>query len=317
MTSTIYNQAFHDMIRGKKRIDPIALKEGYDEGSDSYMIPVGFNKDYTTALEKENLFRRYGTVVKAPTRDGYIQTVVSTADAKITAENMAFPEDGDTFNKISFSSYKLAVLSKLNSTFIADMNFPVEAYLNNEFARRFGRAEENIFINGTGVNEPTGLLQTAEIGKSTSATDISFDDIVALYLSVKPEYRKNSVWIMNDETALALRSVKAADGNYIWRNSDDTIFGRPVISTPYMPNIGTEAKTIAFGDLSYYWIMERRPLSVKVLRERYAIEGLVGFAAHEHLDGKLIRPELSKLCIKLIQTDYFFKTCSCFIFFCV
>lgn len=95
------------------------------------------------------------------------------------------------------------------------MNFPVEAYLNNEFARRFGRAEENIFINGTGVNEPTGLLQTAEIGKSTSATDISFDDIVALYLSVKPEYRKNSVWIMNDETALALRSVKAADGNYI------------------------------------------------------------------------------------------------------
>lgn len=61
-----------------------------------------------------------------------------------------------------------------------------------------------------------------------------------------------------------------------------------------MPNIGTGAKPIAFGDLSYYWIMERRPLSVKVLRERYAIEGLVGFAAHEHLDRKLIRPEAVK-----------------------
>lgn len=215
MTSTIYNQAFHDMIRGKKRIDPVALNEGYDSGSDSYIIPVGFSKDYTAALAKENLFRRYGTVVKAPTRDGYIQTVVSTADAKITTENMAFPEDSDTFNKISFSSYKLAVLSKLNSTFIADMNFPVEAYLNNEFARRFGRAEEDIFINGTGIDEPTGLLQTAEIGKTTATTDISFDDIVALYLSVKPEYRKHSVWIMDDETALALRSVKDADGNYI------------------------------------------------------------------------------------------------------
>ena len=294
MTSTIYNQAFHDMIRGKKRIDPVALNEGYDSGSDSYIIPVGFSKDYTAALAKGNLFRRYGTVVKAPTRDGYIQTVVSTADAKITTENMAFPEDSDTFNKISFSSYKLAVLSKLNSTFIADMNFPVEAYLNNEFARRFGRAEEDIFINGTGINEPTGLLQTAEIGKTAATTEISFDDIVALYLSVKPEYRKNSVWIMNDETALVLRSVKDADGNYIWRHSDDTIFGKPVINTPYMPNIGTGAKPIAFGDLSYYWIMERRPLSVKVLRERYAVEGLVGFAAHESIDGKLIRPEAVK-----------------------
>lgn len=285
------------MIRGKKRIDPVALNEGYDSGSDSYIIPVGFNKDYTAALAKENLFRRYGTVVKAPTRDGYIQTVVSTADAKITAENMAFPEDSDTFHKISFSSYKLAVLSKLNSTFIADMNFPVEAYLNNEFARRFGRAEENIFINGTGINEPTGLLQTAEIGKTAATANIGFDDIVALYLSVKPEYRKNSVWIMNDETALVLRSVKDAGGNYIWRHSADTIFGRPVISTPYMPNIGTGAKPIAFGDLSYYWIMERRPLSVKVLRERYTIEGLVGFAAHERLDGKLIRPEAVKTLI--------------------
>ncbi len=282
------------MIRGKKRIDPVALNEGYDSSSDSYIIPVGFSKDYTAALAKENLFRRYGTVVKAPTRDGYIQTVVSTADAKITTANMAFPEDSDTFNKISFSSYKLAVLSKLNSTFIADMNFPVEAYLNNEFARRFGRAEEDIFINGTGINEPTGLLQTAEIGKTAATTEISFDDIVALYLSVKPEYRKNSVWIMNDETAIVLRSVKDADGNYIWRHSDDTIFGKPVINTPYMPNIGTVAKPIAFGDLSYYWIIERRPLSVKVLRERYAVEGLVGFAAHERLDGKLIRPEAVK-----------------------
>lgn len=99
---------------------------------------------------------------------------------------------------------------------------------------------------------------------------------------------------MNDETALVLRSVKAADGNYIWRHSDDTIFGRPVISTPYMPNIGAGTNPIAFGDLSYYWIMERRPLSVKVLRERYAIEGLVGFAAHERLDRKLIRPEAVK-----------------------
>lgn len=294
MTSTIYNQAFHDMIRGKKRIDSVALNEGYDSGSDSYMIPVGFNKDYTAALAKENLFRRYGTVVKAPTRDGYVQTVVSTADAKITVENMAFPEDSDIFNKITFSSYKLAVLSKLNNTFIADMNFPVEAYLNNEFARRFGRAEEKIFINGTGINEPTGILQTAEIGKTAATADISFNDIVALYLSLKPEYRKHSTWIMNDETTLALRSIKDADGNYIWRHSDDTLFGRPVISTPYMPNIGTGTKPIAFGDLSYYWIMERRPLSVKVLRERYAIEGLVGFAAHERLDGKLIRPEAVK-----------------------
>lgn len=53
MTSTIYNQAFHDMIRGKKRIDPIALKEGYDEGSDSYMIPVDSTKIILLLLKRK------------------------------------------------------------------------------------------------------------------------------------------------------------------------------------------------------------------------------------------------------------------------
>lgn len=61
-----------------------------------------------------------------------------------------------------------------------------------------------------------------------------------------------------------------------------------------MPNIETGATPIAFGDLSYYWIIERRPLSVKFLRKRYAFEELIGFAAHEHLDGKLIQPEAVK-----------------------
>lgn len=69
MTSTTYNQGFHDMIRGKKRIDPVALNEGYDSGSNSYIIPVGFSKDYTAALAKENLFRKYGI----PGRQWYLQ----------------------------------------------------------------------------------------------------------------------------------------------------------------------------------------------------------------------------------------------------
>ena len=58
--------------------------------------------------------------------------------------------------KHHFSSYKIAAVSKLNIRFIEDMHFNVEKYLTNEFARRFGRAEEQVFINGTGVNEPSG-----------------------------------------------------------------------------------------------------------------------------------------------------------------
>ena len=38
-------------------------------------------------------------------------------------------------------------------------------------------------------------------------------------------YNQTAEWVMNDETALVLRKLKNADGNYIWNHNADTIFG--------------------------------------------------------------------------------------------
>lgn len=91
------------------------LSEGYDKSSDSYIFPSGSFNSFSDVIIKENLFRRLGTVLHAPTREGLIQTVFSTANAAIADEATAFPEDNDTFDKASFSSYKIAAVSKLNS----------------------------------------------------------------------------------------------------------------------------------------------------------------------------------------------------------
>ena len=40
---------------------------------------------------------------------------------------------------------------------------------------------------------------------------------------------------MNDKTALALRKLKDGDGNYLWNQANDTILGRQVIISEYMP----------------------------------------------------------------------------------
>jgi HK97 family phage major capsid protein len=48
------------------------------------------------------------------------------------------------------------------------------------------------------------------MGAEVAATinEITYDDVIGLYFSVKPEYRKNAVWLMNDVTALALRLLR-------------------------------------------------------------------------------------------------------------
>ena len=42
-------------------------------------------------------------------------------------------------------------------------------------------------------------------------------------------------------------------------------------------------------------MLERHPLTVKVLSKLYARENRTGYAAFERIDGKLIRPEAVKL----------------------
>ena len=100
---------------------------------------------------------------------------------------------------------------------------------------------------------------------------------------------------MNDETALKLRMLKDDKGNYLWNHTNDTILGKTVQISEFMPNSQCGAKPIAFGDFSYYWILERMPLTIRPLVEKYALNNQIGHLAFEYLDGVLIRPEAVKV----------------------
>ena len=99
---------------------------------------------------------------------------------------------------------------------------------------------------------------------------------------------------MNDETALTMKKLKDDAGNYLWRGSDDTILGKPIKITEYMPNAETGAKPILFGDFSYFWIVKRSPITVNTLRELFALKGQLGYLGTEFIDGKLVRREAVK-----------------------
>ena len=295
-TTTIYNHAFWNAMRGKKGAYN-DMNEGKE--SDGYIVPTEFNEKYQKALEKENLFRRLATVVNTTSKDGTIHAVASTGVAEWVNESVAFPESADTFRQFPVSSYKLASLSKIKEHFVNDNDFNLEGYLENEFARRFGRSEESAFINGDGVNEPAGILNATrggEIGVTAEgSTVLTYDEVINLYFSLKPEHRRNAVWLMNDETAFKLRTLKDDHGNYLWNQADNTILGKPVEYSNYMPNMVSGEIPIAFGDFSYYWIIERQPLTINVLSEIYLIKGEIGFSGCERLDGRLILPEAVKL----------------------
>ena len=104
-----------------------------------------------------------------------------------------------------------------------------------------------------------------------------------------------------------LFQTRASPNNSFWGSAYSFFFGssssgktvneRTALQTTavYVPAIASAAKTIAFGDFSYYWVADRQGRSFQRLNELFAVNGQVGFKATQRVDGKLILAEAVKV----------------------
>lgn len=300
-----YKKNFWNAMRRKQMTPEMvnALQIGTDsEGG--YLVPDEYEKTLVEALEEENIFRKLAHVISTSSGDRKIPVVASKGSASWVDEEGTIPDSDDAFNQVSIGAYKLGTLIKVSNELLNDSVFNLESYISKEFARRIGSKEEDAFFNGNGTGKPVGIFNAtggAEVGvTAASATAITADEIIDLFYSLKAPYRKNAVWILNDATIKAIRKLKDNNGNYLWQPSltagtPDTILGRPVYTSSYVPTIAAGAKTIAFGDFSYYWIADRAGRNFKKLTELYAANDQTGFVATQRVDGKLILPEAIKV----------------------
>ena len=300
-----YRKNFWNAMRSKAPMPNVtnALQIGTDsEGG--YLVPDEYERTLVEALEEENVFRQMAKVIQTSSGDRKIPVVASKGTASWIDEEGAFPESDDSFGQVSIGAYKLGTMIKVSEELLNDSVFDLQSYISREFARRIGAKEEEAFFTGDGKGKPLGVLAAtggAETGvTAASATAVTADELIDLYYSLKSPYRKKSVWVLNDSTIKSIRKLKDTNGQYLWQPSltagtPDTILGRPVKTSAYMPAIAAGAKSIAFGDFSYYWIADRQGRSFKRLNELFAATGQVGFLASQRVDGRLILAEAVKV----------------------
>ena len=300
-SSDEYKKSFWRAMRNKK--NPYEAVNALQIGTDSeggYLVPDEYESTLIEKLHDENIIRQYATVIKSSNGDKKIPVVAGYGEATWTDEEAAYTESDDSFGVITLGAHKLTSIIKVSEELLNDSVFDLEQYISKEFVRRMAAAEENAFINGTGTGRPTGILQTAETGKTTAAAAaITADEVIDLYHSLRSPYRKNAVFIANDSTVKAIRQLKDSNGMYLWQpglkeGQPDTLIGNRIISSAYMPEIGAGKKPILFGDISYYWIADRQGRTFQRLNELYAETGQVGFRTFQRVDGKLTLAETVK-----------------------
>ena len=296
-TSTAeYEGAFWNAMRGKPKLLD-GQSAGKDESTGMHIMPLGSNTKYRKKFAARSAFRDIASVFE--TYDSSYKFIAKDAEDR----SMWVPEMGEIpvteamgdFDTTFSECKKLASIVKLEASFLYDVGFNVEDYLIDRLSKSFARGEDDGFINGDGETAAFGILHPEHGALTGVETDaLTFDDVVSLYFSLDPEYREYGTWMMNDNTAFALRSMKDEAGNYLWRGSEDNLLGRPVRISNLMPGAESGKCPVAFGDFSFYWIVVRRPLMVRVLSEAYALQDKIGYLSIEMLDGFLIRRKAIK-----------------------
>ena len=274
------------------------------EGTDSlggYLVPAEWDSRLIDALAEENVMRALGTAIQTSGEHKINITATKPAAAWIDeGDPLSFSDT--TFTQVSLGAHKLEVGIKVTNELLYDSMFNLEDYIIDQFSKAIANAEEDAFLNGAAsdTGKPTGLFITAASDTTTVVTtagaSIASDDIINLVYKLKRPYRKNAVFLMNDATLAAVRKLKDSNQAYMWQPSyqagePDRLFGYPVYTSAYAPNIAAGAAVIAFGDMSYYNIGDRGTRSFKDLRELFMANDMTGFVMIERVDGVLVLPE--------------------------
>lgn len=297
-----YKKALLQAMRTNFRQISNVLQEGIDPQG-GYLVPDEYDKRLIDILTEENVMRTLGTNIT--TSGEHKINIAATKPAAAWIEEGGTLTFGDaTFDQIILDAHKLHVAIKVTEELLYDNAFNLENYILTQFGKALSNAEEDAFINGTGVGQPLGILAEtggAQVGvTSASSTKVTADEIINLVYSLKRPYRKNAVFLANDVCVAELRKLKDNNGQYLWQPSlqagePDRVLGYKIYTSPYFPVPIAGGTAVAFGDFSYYNIGDRGTRSFAELKELFAGNGMIGFVAKERVDGKLVLPEAIKL----------------------
>ncbi len=201
-----------------------------------------------------------------------------------------------------YSSKSIAVPLQL----LQDSNIDIEAYIYRLIATRIGRITNTHYTIGTGTGQPNGLVTAAATGftaanGTTQVTSITYDSIIELQHSVDPAYRNTGKcsFMLHDTSVKVLRKIKDNNARPIFvpgfeignpMGAPDTLVGAPILVNQDVPVMAAGAKSLLFGDYSYYTI---RDAMDSVLFRRFddsafGLKGQVGFCGWLRSGGNLL-----------------------------
>ena len=281
-----------------------------------YTVPLEIETTIDRVLAKASPIRAIASVRQIG--GNVYRKPIATAGAATgwVAETDARAETNTpTLSVIDFPAMELYAMPAATPTLLDDSAVDIEQWLAGEVQIVFAEQEGAAFVSGNGTTQPKGFLSETivadaswawtKIGYVASGADGAFassnptDALVNLAYAPKQGYRANGSWVMNRKTESVIRKFKDSTGNYIWSpgsaaGQPPTLLGYPVAEAEDMPDIASNAYSIAFGDFARGYLVVDR-IGIRTLRDPYSAKPYVLFYTTKRVGGGVQNFEAIKL----------------------
>ncbi len=211
-------------------------------------------------------------------------------------ENSTASKVTATLRLLTLTAYKLGIYTQASRELVAD-GIDFEAQLANALIKSIGWYLDFAFLNGSGVNQPLGILNDSSIitETRTDSSSIIYEDTVNMYSRLHPGCMGNSVWLCNQTAVPELMSMTIETGTNsgafvpALQNSNGkfTLHTRPVIFTEKLPALGTKGD-IMLVDLSQYAVGIRQEVIFDRSNAPGWSEDLIDYRGILRVDGRPI-----------------------------
>lgn len=218
------------------------------------------------------------------------------------AEKGQIQKSEPTFDSVTLNAFKYGQISQSDREAIQDSVIDIEGLLGEVLGRNMANYLGYDLTLGTGTGQPRGVVTVASSGSNvvTSGTGVtgkiaSADELLDIIWKLKPAYRRNGKFLMNDATVLNLRKFKINNeaNNYAFQPGDasgkpDTLMGYPLLTDPNIAAQALNAVSIVFGDMSLYYVRMVADVRVEWSTEYAWDTDLVSVKAVLRADGDAI-----------------------------
>ena len=304
--------AFYKYVReGAAALNPDERKALVADDTGQYLVTPELEAEIERTLPKITVVRPLATVRPISKDRLKVRSISEVQVGWGKLETGAdIPEGGGVPGSPTYQyAEDLYGLAKIGEDELQDSDFNLNALLADSFTRAIAEAEDLKFIKGAGHDseEPEGITINTILAAAASAvgthSTAAIEDFLAMIYACPAQHRKNGVFIFNSATELAIRNLRAVDGNgtefgqFLWQPSiaegrPNTFLGYPVYNQDDIAVLAQNTSVMAiFGDIKAgYRIIDRQGITLQRLIELYAEAGLIGFKVHKRVGGGAIKP---------------------------